>query len=154
MIIFIRKIPSNTLPSELHDFVGLALKAGLFFRSGRILGSGILVIQNHDTQTAEYHGYLHVDLEYAGRRAIKKLNGKKFKNRMVIVREYKLRNWHNDRRQNESQSDGFPERRIKDRRRSNIIVTNKNQMAFEQSLSKDIQISEYEIKGKIGKNVL
>lgn len=134
MILFVRKIPSNTLPSELHDFVGPALKGGLFLRSGRILKAGILMIRNERTKWVEYHGYVHVESDKAGLRAIRKLNGKFFKNRVVIVREYKFRSWHNDPRlNNEHASPKNMERRIKDRRRGNIVVID-NEIIALQSL--------------------
>ncbi len=98
MILFIRNIPSTSLISELHDFVESALKKPFFFRSGRVLKCEILVIQDKRTKAYEFHGLVHVNSDKAGRRAIRQLTGKRFKNKFVVVREYAVRSWHNDRR--------------------------------------------------------
>lgn len=133
MILFIRKIPFNTLPSELHDFVGPALKGGLFFQSGRILKAGILISHDKASEKIQFHGYVHIDSEKVGWRAIKKLNGKRFKNRLVIVREYKNRSWHNDRRLDALYvPQEILDKRVKDRRRGNAIDLDYKNMSFIQ----------------------
>lgn len=126
MILFVRRIPASTLPSELYDFINPALKSGLFIRTGRILGAGILVLEDKYNQMLEFHGYVVVDFDQAGLRAIRRLKGKQFKGRSVIVREYKYRNLQNDRRLNNDKTQRVVERRTKDRRRGNVIEVTKN----------------------------
>lgn len=117
MIIFLKKIPANTLPSELHDFVAPALKGGLFLASGRIIRAEILLIQNKTTKLFDFHGLIHVDSEAAGKRAIARLKGKLFKKRAIQVKEYIVRSWHNDPRQNEERPpEHIRNMRNKDRR--------------------------------------
>ncbi len=100
MIIFVRNIPANSQISELQAFVASAVKRNFFFRSGRVLKSEILVMQDMRTKAYEFHGMVHVDSDLAGARAIQQLKGRRFKNKLVMVREYKFRSWHNDRRLN------------------------------------------------------
>jgi hypothetical protein len=122
MIIFLRKIPIDTRPSELHNYINPALKGGLLSRSGRVLKAEILVIQDKATKALECHGLVHVDAEAAGQRAIKKLKGERFKGRPVIVREYIQRYWHNDRRHNSKHvADENMEKRVHNRRRGNTV---------------------------------
>jgi hypothetical protein len=119
MIIFLKKIPANTLPSELHDFVAPALKGGLFTISGRVKRAEILLMENKSTNLFDFHGLIHVDSEKAGKRAIQRLKGKLFKKRAIQVKEYILRNWHNDPRQNEEELLGHIQNQRRRERRGN-----------------------------------
>ena len=98
MIIFISNIPEDTRPSELFSFVNPALKIWWFFRSGKIQKAEILYIQDKINATSECHGLVHVNSTTAGLMAVARLNGKRFKNQKVLVREYFKRNSQNDRR--------------------------------------------------------
>ncbi len=118
MIIFVRNIPANSHPSELQQYVASAVKRNFFFRSGKILKCEILVLQDKRTKVLEFHGMVHVDSDRAGERAIQQLKGRRFKNKLVIVREYKCRSWHNDRRlRHEGVALTVSEKRLTDRRR-------------------------------------
>lgn len=119
MVIFIRKIPANTKLSEIIGFIEPAIKGGLFRKSGKIRGAKILALRDMRLRTLEFHGLVTVEPDAVGLRAIKKLKGRRFKGKFVIVRQYFQRDWHNDPRQNrERQGDGISiERRTFDRRR-------------------------------------
>jgi hypothetical protein len=118
MILFIRKIPKGTLPSELHDVVSPALNGGLFSESGQILHVDILAIKIKDTDVYEFHGLVHVDSETAGHRALNKLRGTTIKGMPVTFHEYTQRDWHNDRRESQlAPLAASTEKRAKDRRR-------------------------------------
>lgn len=120
MIIFIRRIPSNTTQNDLYHFVNPALKGGLFRKSGHIIHCDILIIRDHHTADIEYHGLVKIDLDDAAIRAIKKLKGKKLNNHPVIVREYVVRSAHNDRRQDfNTMKAHLNNQRAADRRRHN-----------------------------------
>ncbi|AMK78421.1 MULTISPECIES: hypothetical protein [Methylomonas] len=122
MIIFVRNIPANSQISELQEYVASAVKRNFFFRSGRVLKSEILVIQDTRTKAYEFHGMVHVDSDRAGARAIQQLKGRRFKNKLVMVREYKFRSWHNDRRLNlDKVSDIVQEKRLTERRRGRNV---------------------------------
>lgn len=100
MIIFIRGISELTKKEELWDFVSPALVNKLRFINGKVIKTEILILQNRKTKLVEFHGLVTVNSEKAGRLAIKKLNGSLFKGKRVIAREYVVRSWKNDRRQN------------------------------------------------------
>ena len=118
MILFIRNIPANSHPGELEHYVSGAVKRSFFFRSGKILKCEILVLQDKRTKAFEFHGMVHVDSDKAGERAIQQLKGKRFKNKLVMVREYRFRSWHNDRRLRHGKvTDKIMEKRFSDRRR-------------------------------------
>jgi hypothetical protein len=124
MIIFIRKIPKGTLPSELHDFVMPALNGGLFTESGLILKVEILAIKSKETAVYEFHGLVYVDSDAAAKRAINRLRGSSINGTPVTFHQYEHRNWHNDRRENQvAQPAEILEKRVKDRRRgSNVEI--------------------------------
>lgn len=124
MIIFIRNIPATSKLSELELFVGSVLKRTLFVPSGRVVKSEILALKDTKTQLIEYHGLVHIEPDKAARRAIKQLNGKRFHNRPVMVREYVDRSWRNDRRENHAEvfDENRHGKRKGDRRRNLEIV--------------------------------
>ena len=100
MILIIKNIPSITQESELGDFVAPALRFCLLlpFKLGNILKTDIFCLKNIKTNALSFHGRIFIDDEKAGKLAIKKLNGKRFKNKIVEVREYFIRSHKNDRR--------------------------------------------------------
>jgi len=116
MIIFVRKISANTKLSELIAFVEPTVKGGLFRKGGVIKGAKILALKDTRLRAVEYHGLVNVEPEKEALRAIKKLKGKRFKGKFVVVRQYYQRNWHNDKRQTQQSLDNV-ERRMTDRRR-------------------------------------
>lgn len=122
MILFVRNIPVNTHISELQQYVTSGVKRSFPFRSGRVLKAEILVIQDKRTKAFEFHGLVFVDSDKTGQRAIQKLKGKRFKNKLVLVREYHHRTWHNDRRfKQEHVPNKFIEKRVTDRRRGSGV---------------------------------
>lgn len=119
MILFIRKIPANTKLSELIGFVEPTVKGGLFRRSGVIRDAKILALRDLKLRTLEFHGLVTVEPDNVAVRVIKKLKGKRFKGKFVVIRQYFQRDWHNDPRQHHQGGGakvGF-ERRKADRRR-------------------------------------
>ncbi|MEY4718308.1 MAG: hypothetical protein RL563_926 [Pseudomonadota bacterium] len=125
MLIFIRNIPESTLTRELVEFVAPALRSVVPLKSGKVLSAEILVLFDKRTRITEYHGLVDVDSEKAGRRAVRKLNGTRFHGRMVMVREYVTRSWHNDRRHDHAEAvDAFGKGMRKgDRRRGKALET-------------------------------
>ena len=99
MVIFIRKIPANTKLSELISFVEPAVKGGLFRKAGIIRDAKVLALRDTRLRTVEFHGLVTIEPEKVALRAIKKLRGKRFKGKFVVIRQYFQRDWHNDKRQ-------------------------------------------------------
>ena len=122
MIIFLRKIPANTKLGEITDFITPALKGGLFRKPGKIIKMDILTLHDIRLNTMEFHGLVTVEPDSAGFRAIKILKGRRFKDKLIIVRQYFQRNWQNDPRQNYQTTDtAFIEKRKTDRRRGKDV---------------------------------
>ncbi|MGR9052725.1 MAG: hypothetical protein ACU84J_08765, partial [Gammaproteobacteria bacterium] len=104
---------------EITDFLKPALKGGLFTKRGQIDDIKIVELKDEANNIVEYHGLVRVEPDAAGERIIKKLNKKPIKGKHIIVREYVLRNWRNDRRvrRKDKGNISFPDRRQSDRRR-------------------------------------
>ena len=122
MIIFLRNIPATTQYHDILEFIEPVLKGGFFSRKGTASSIKILVLEDKNFHTREYHGLVKVDQEAVAERVIKKLNRKLFKGRRIAVREYKHRTWHGDRRVNWDDMVKLQERRKNDRRRSHLEV--------------------------------
>lgn len=129
MIIFMRRIPSDTNKFEIKSFIEPALNGGLFTKKGYINTIKILQITDSTRNTHEYHGLVRVEPDSAGARAIKQLNKQPINGKMIIVREYFHRCWQNDPRIRKNHSDiEFADRRKGDRRRKTLEVA---EMPFE-----------------------
>ncbi|MBS4050230.1 RNA recognition motif domain-containing protein [Methylomonas rivi] len=100
MIIFLRRIPATTKLSDLLEFVRPAITGGLFRKSGRVVGIKILELQDKRFKALEFHGLITVEPDAVAARAIDRLKGQRFKGKLVVVRQYNQRDWHNDPRQN------------------------------------------------------
>lgn len=140
MILFLRNIPADTDPNELKAYITPALEGGLFSGSGRILRAEIIIFRNKMTQALEYHGLVHIDPDHAGQRAIKKLKGKLFRNKEIMIREYVNRNQKNDpRNARKKVPKDIINKRIQDRRVvSQLEILNDYPRAF----SPDYDISQ------------
>ena len=123
MILFVRNIPKNTSSAELREFVEPTLKGRFFFskNAGRIIKTEILLIQDKSKKLSEYHGLIYLDSDTALKHALRKLRGKPFKNRRLLLREYNLRSWRNDQRLNRQIPKEIADRRLYDRRRGDNI---------------------------------
>lgn len=122
MAIFIKNIPKDTHFTDIYHFVAPALHRHFPFKSGHVAKTEIFAILDKFTHEIEYHGLVLIEPEEADLRVIPKLNGKRFQNKLVVVKEYVNRDWHNDRRTNYAE---LPEdninNRISDRRRGHQV---------------------------------
>jgi hypothetical protein len=98
MIIFLKNIPRQCDQSDISYFVEPALKRSLFKRAGKILNVEILTLRDIQLNSIEQHALVTVEPEGAAIRAIKRLKGRRLKNKPVIVRQYFHRSWRHDRR--------------------------------------------------------
>lgn len=131
MIIILRRIPQNTKESEIIEFISPVLKGGLLKKTGHIENVKILVLKDNQRGTIEYHGLVTIDPDSAANRVIKKLNRKLFKNRIIMVREYFYRSWHNDPRVNMHQwNEELDDKRKKNRRRARLEVITEESVKF------------------------
>lgn len=100
MIIFLKGIPATTTLNDLLEFIRPAIKGGWFGQSGRVLGVNIFELQDTRFKAQEFHGLVSVEPDAVAVRAIKRLKGRRFKGKLVVVRQYFPRDGHNDPRQN------------------------------------------------------
>jgi len=122
VIIFIRKIPTDTRYADILSFVEPAIKGGLFRRTGHIVKLEIIGFRDVRFHSVEFHALVTVEPDSAGFRALKSLKGKRLNNKMVTVRQYFERSWQNDPRQNyDPLPPGIEEKRKADRRRGKYL---------------------------------
>lgn len=100
MNIFLRRIPAQTKRKDIINFIQPAMKVGFFYRKGHIKRIEILVLRDTVINQLEYHGIVTIEPDLVAEKVIKKLNRKKFLGKYIAVREYRRRDWHNDRRLN------------------------------------------------------
>jgi len=96
MILFLRNIPAQTRISDIAEFVTPALRGGWFKRRGTIIKTEILTLHDKRVNAYEFHGLVEIEPERAAQLAIKKLNGRSLNGKIITVREYRIRTWHND----------------------------------------------------------
>jgi len=122
MIIFLTRIPADTKHDDIIDFIEPMLKGGLFKKSGYIRKINLLILKDIEINELEYHALVTVGPDKVAERVIKRLNRKPINGKHIAVREYVLRNWHNDPRINMHQwNEEFKDRRKADRRRKDKL---------------------------------
>lgn len=121
MIIFLRKIPASTKVNELYDFVLPTLKGGWFRKSGQIAHAQVLALRDKRTNAVEFHGLVFIEPDEIGLRTINRLKKRRFKGRLITIREYHQRSWHNDPRVDHLTAAQFQGRRNGDRRRGSDL---------------------------------
>lgn len=131
MIIIIKNIHPDTQISEIQEYVAPVLKRSFPFKSGKLMKAEILMLRDKRTKAIEFHGLVFIEPEKLGHRALIKLKGKRIHNKLVSVKEYVSRDWHNDRRvKHNNPSTAMIQKRIGDRRRGNNIETIKHPSAL------------------------
>ncbi|MFK5948500.1 MAG: RNA-binding protein [Methylococcales bacterium] len=133
MILILRRIAKNASDQEIIDFLEPALKGNFLKKTGQIESINRLVLKDNRRKTIEYHALVAIDSDATAKRAIKKLHRKPFKNRVIIVREYFYRSWHNDPRVNMHQwNEELVDKRKGNRRRRRLEVVNEESIKFSQ----------------------
>ena len=123
MIVFLRRIPADTNKYEILHFIRPALRSHIFSKKGEIKNIKVFAITDTEKNTVEYHGLVRIEPEAVAEKVIKKLNRQTINGKNIAVREYHLRNWHNDPRLKLKNARlSFPDRRKADRRRKKIRV--------------------------------
>lgn len=129
MQIILVRIPADTTPNDIAHFLEPVLKGGLFVRKGIIEKIEIQILHDERSQTSEYHGLVKIAPDVAAERVITKLNRKALNGKHIAVREYHLRNWHNDPRlKSDPLNLKFPDRRKGDRRRKHLQILAKEEI--------------------------
>lgn len=112
MIVLFKNIPENTYHNDISDFVCPVIKGGLFSKQGHIRNIEIIALQEINTESLEFQALANIEPDVVANRAIKKLHGVFLRGRRIVVREYFLRSWKNDKRSEEKPlASTFNERR-------------------------------------------
>ena len=131
MHIILVRIPADTTPHDIADFLEPALKRSFFVRKGIIEKIEIQIFHDSWINAKEYHGLVKIEPDTAARRVIKKLNRKAINGKHIAVREYHIRNWHNDPRLRHTPFNlKFSDRRKADRRRTHLQVLTEDEVRF------------------------
>jgi RNA recognition motif-containing protein len=100
MIVLIKNLPINFKEAELRELVAPYMKLAFIFPlwGRKVKKTSIFYIREEKNNHFVYYGVVTLSHKKAGLRVIKKLNGKRFRNRVLEVREFFIRSKHNDRR--------------------------------------------------------
>ena len=120
MLILLARVPDGTTEDDVLDFLDPVLKGGFFVRKGLVESIEIVWVPNGLSGKIDSHCVVRISPESAGQRVIKKLNRKSINGKHIAVREYFIRNWHNDRRLASNRLQTGSDRRRFERRRSGI----------------------------------
>jgi hypothetical protein len=135
MKIFIRQVPAGLSEWELRGFITRAFgyrRFLPFMLTPKMTSCGIMRIKDQDVGVIEYHGVVVVVPDDAARDCVRKLNRTRLRGKLVEVREFHDRSFHNERRVNridrrsrvrDPSSALAKGRRLRDRRRDSLVVT-------------------------------
>ena len=125
MIIFLRNIPVNTKKYEIATFIEPIFNDCFLGRSTtrvNVHDIEILSIQDVDSELIEKHALVRIFPEEVGKRVLKRIDGKLFKNKPVLAREYVNRSSKNDKRGSvHNKIVPIEDRRLFDRRRKPLM---------------------------------
>lgn len=134
MRVFFRNIPPNTTINELAHFINIHLNRGfmgLFGERGSLKQIEILEQIDELDKFVRYHGIASIENEKCAERMMKRLRKALFKGKRISVREFVIRTWHNDRRDQATYNSKLSnDRRKKDRRKYRLEKVNQAQTGF------------------------
>lgn len=117
MIIILMNISASSGDKEIEDFISPAVKGGLLRKGGSIEKISILPLKDTQMNRIQYHALVTIMPDSVADRVIKKLSKKYINGRRVVIREFHIRNWHNDPRINRRDPiQGLKNKRLGDRR--------------------------------------
>jgi hypothetical protein len=121
MIVLFKNIPESTYHNDISNFIQPVIKGGLFRTRGYINSIEIIALQEINTVSLEFQALANIEPDTVADRVIKNLHGLNFRGRRIVVRQYILRSWKNDKRSEENnQSSPLKERRTNLSRRRNL----------------------------------
>lgn len=143
MIIILKKIPANTSDHHIETFFAPVLKGGLFRADGYIESISFWRYEIVETNQIEYYALVDVEPDVVGERVVKRLNKKQLNGKYIVIQEYHVRHWSNDKRVFKSVLNrGSNNKRTSDRRRKTVKteITNTNNINIK---IKEITISSH-----------
>jgi hypothetical protein len=121
MIVLFKNIPENSYHNDISNFVEPVIKGGLLSKQGHINNIEIIALQEINTESLEFQALANIEPDVVAYRVIKKLHGVFIRGRRIVVREYFLRSWKNDKRSDEQPiASTFNERRTTPCRRRKL----------------------------------
>jgi hypothetical protein len=102
MIVLFRNIPSDSYHNDFTNMIQPVIKGGLFKAQGSINNIDIIALKEEGTESLEFQALATIEPETAATKVIKQLNGKFIRGCRITVRQYFVRSWKNDKRNEES----------------------------------------------------
>ncbi|MEI6414704.1 MAG: hypothetical protein WCP34_10665 [Pseudomonadota bacterium] len=128
MKIFVQRIPEDTSEQALTRFVLEPFSKRSLFSFGakpEVLSCEIIRVTDLDSNQVEYHGILRVSPDDAAAKVIKKLNGQRFRNCVLKMRQF-FERAPSDKRWREMTPEEY--RQIEDKRRPRVLVEKVHQV--------------------------
>jgi hypothetical protein len=122
MFIILKHLNSGVTVDTLERFVKPVLKGGLFRKSAELKAIQITALVDKQGMVVERHGLIRIAPDSEKPRLIKALNDKCIGGSALLVDEYVIRHWSNDRRSAKPFADSNPNRRSSDRRRIGLRI--------------------------------
>ncbi len=98
MIVLFKNIPENSYHNDISNFIQPVIKGGLFRPQGYVNSIEIIALQEMNDTSLEFQALANIEPDAAANRVIKNLHGLYIRGRRIVVRQYFLRNWRNDKR--------------------------------------------------------
>lgn len=127
MKLFLRGLPLDVTPQELHDFVVKVITPPWYrpFASRGTLKSCLLLrMKDLERDTLEYHGLLDIQPAQAAQAALQSLGDSRFREARVQVSKWQPRTGQEERRlpHRAAAPEESQERRQRDRRREQLVI--------------------------------
>lgn len=92
MLIILTDLPTNITRKDIEGFINVAIDGGYMD------SLSIMLQKNLKTHDVKYHGLVRIRPDAIAKQAVKELNGKQIKDRIIAVHEFQARLWYHDRR--------------------------------------------------------
>lgn len=112
VIVLFKNIPDNSYHNDISALVEPVLKGGLLSKRGTLNSVEIIALKEENSDELEFQALANIEPDTVAHRVIRKLHGLYIRGRRIVVREYFLRSWKNDKRI----GSGEPPPHIKERR--------------------------------------
>lgn len=103
MIVLIKNIPESSYHNNISDLLEPVVKGNLLTKKGEVSNIEIIALQEINRPDLEFQALATIQPDDVGQRVIKKLHGLYLQGRRVVVRQYFIRSWRNDKRSQETQ---------------------------------------------------
>ena len=98
MFVIIKNIPLTAQISDLKNIITTTIANGFFHESGYLKAVKIIQLVDRKKQEVDRYAIVRVDSDNTQKYLISTLNGKTIDGRTIVVNEYFVRHWTNDRR--------------------------------------------------------